>query len=105
MNRFQKVQALIPTVRSEGDGFYTVASLSCEGWRYLVSPRTATAPARCECESYRRHPGARCIHLEAVAIVYRATHPKPPTIREDQIRLSAHVQRGQAQRPQHMTLH
>ena len=111
MNRQDKVSQLIPTVRSEGDGFYTVASLSCEGWRYLVSPRTATAPARCECEDYRRHAprasdsGWRCIHILAVRAVYRATHPKPPTIREDQIRLSAHVQRGQAQRPQHMTLH
>lgn len=104
MNRQQKLQALIPTVRSEGDGYYTVASLSCPGWRYLVSPRTATSPARCECEGYRRHPERRCSHLEAVRAVYRATHPRPPTIREDQQRMGQHLQRAQ-QRPQHMTLH
>lgn len=77
MNRLQKVTALLPTVREEGDGSYSVESLSTRGWRYLVSPKTAACSASCGCEDYRRHApfhpeGYRCIHILAVRFFFKA---------------------------------
>lgn len=92
MNRLDKISALLPTVRSEGDGVYSVASLSCEGWRYLVYPKTAITVAYCECDDWKHraphHPsGYRCIHILAV----RAHLRKALSISNDLDRLGTHT--------------
>lgn len=95
--RAAKVSDLLPTVRPEGDGVYSVESLSLDGWRYLVSPKTPTSHASCQCDDYKhRAPKAtgayRCIHILAVRAHLKALkEAKPKTITQDQNDLEKHL--------------
>jgi hypothetical protein len=97
MNRSEKVTALLPTVRPEGDGAYSVESLSLDGWRYLVTPKSPTAPASCQCDDYKhRAPKSatayRCIHILAVRAYFKAQQEaKPKTITQNQNDLEKHI--------------
>jgi len=90
----QKID-LVSTVRSEGDGVYSVASESLSGWRYLCYPAIGGAPARCECEDYQRKHNSvrgvyRCKHLRAVRAHLKAQAPK--SIAGSQAALGQHLQ-------------
>lgn len=107
MNRQEKIQALLPTVRPEGDGSFSVESLSTPGWRYIITPKTNEKPASCECEDYRRQSarstGYRCIHLLAVRAHLRALKeatkeepPKVPTIKASQLSMEERIKQRMA---------
>lgn len=80
----EEIELLAKTVRDEGEGRYSVASATLLGWRYLCEPRSATSPARCDCEDQRRkrdkNPAYRCKHLQAIRLFVESTRVKPPTI-------------------------
>ncbi len=84
MTRKEQVEALLKTVRSEGDGFYSVESESLSGWRYLCHPKTLTSPARCDCEDQRYHrkqnPSYKCKHLLAVRLYLQTTRAKGTSV-------------------------
>jgi hypothetical protein len=69
-DKAEKAKSLIPTVRAESNGCYSVESSDGSGWRYLCRPKTATTFATCDCQDQRRHreqePTYRCKHLESV---------------------------------------
>ena len=76
MNRKEQVEALVPTVRDEEEGRYSVESSDGSGWRYLCRPKTETSPATCDCQDQRRHraaqPGYRCKHMLAIRAYLKA---------------------------------
>lgn len=85
--RKEQVQALLPTVRSEGDGCYSVESSDGSGWRYLCRPTTEAGPATCDCQDQRRHRAALptyvCKHLSAVKAHLKAERAKAQPIKAD----------------------
>lgn len=66
LTKEDKIAILVDSIKYEDMGRYSVESLTLSGWRYLVHPRTATTPARCQCEHSKYNPGVRCIHMAAI---------------------------------------
>lgn len=92
----------------EDDGSYTVRSESDPSLGYIVTPRTADAPARCLCPDFEHRQsrrGERCAHLWAAFLhvkqlrARRAAELARPTVREDSKALerrTREIQRDQA---------
>lgn len=88
MNR-KETKDMIESVRSEGDGYYSVGSEALRGWRYLCSPATSEGPATCTCENQRfkraANPTHVCKHLAAVQAHLEGQHHQasPKTTQAD----------------------
>lgn len=91
--REERIQALAATVRSIGDGYYTVDSESGDGWKYLCLP-SKTAPL-CDCQDHRRrrlaNPLYLCKHLEAVRAYLMAQPRKAPSTSQSLHSMKQHL--------------
>lgn len=109
MTRQEQIEALSQTVRSVGDGYYTVASSDPYALPYLCTPKMQGVPAQCDCKDQRYHrtanPTYRCKHLLALRLYLKRN--RPPSVQKMNAAMEHFLKAQEAKRaaaPRSLTL-